>query len=45
MTQMEAYTAFFGSSHVPAGEYVWMLVVLVIAFLALWQARTWVSKF
>ncbi|SDW64516.1 hypothetical protein [Methanohalophilus halophilus] len=45
MTQMEAYTAFFDSAYVPAGEYVWLFVVLAIAFLAIWQARTWVSNF
>ncbi len=45
MTEMDAYLGFFESSYIPAGEYVWLALVLVIALLAIWQARTWVSNF
>lgn len=30
---------------VPAAEYIWMVAVIVIGLAALWQARTFVSKF
>ncbi|KXS43950.1 MULTISPECIES: hypothetical protein [Methanohalophilus] len=42
---MEAYDAYFANAYVPAADYVWPAVVLIIAFLAIWQARTWVSNF
>ncbi len=29
----------------PAAEYTWMIAIIVIALIALWQARTFVSQF
>ena len=34
-----------GQALVPGGEYIWVILVLVIGALALWQARTFVSQF
>ncbi|MDD2439529.1 MAG: hypothetical protein PHD41_04825 [Methanosarcinaceae archaeon] len=42
---MEAYNAYWANSFVPAGEVMWMVLILVLAVLALYQARTFVSKF
>ena len=42
---MEAYDAFWAGSILPASNVLWMAVILVIALAALWQARTFVSKF
>jgi hypothetical protein len=30
---------------VPAAEYTWMIAIIIIALIALWQARTFVSQF
>lgn len=30
---------------VPAAEYTWMLAVFIVAVIALWQARTFMSQF
>ena len=30
---------------VPAAEYTWMVAVIIIGLAALWQARSFVSKF
>ncbi|WP_440953410.1 hypothetical protein [Methanococcoides sp. FTZ1] len=29
----------------PAAEYTWMVAIIIIALIALWQARTFVSQF
>ena len=29
----------------PAAEYTWMIAIIIIALIALWQARTFVSQF
>lgn len=42
---MEAYNAYWVNSPVPAAEVMWMVVILIVAILALWQARTFVSQF
>ncbi len=34
-----------GQSLIPGGEYIWIIAVLVIGALALWQARTFVNQF
>ncbi|MEA1985678.1 MAG: hypothetical protein U9N13_08530 [Euryarchaeota archaeon] len=34
-----------GQALLPGGEYIWMIIVLVIAVLALWQARKFVTQF
>ncbi|WP_157196736.1 hypothetical protein [Methanococcoides burtonii] len=30
---------------VPAAEYTWMLAIIILALIGLWQARTFVSQF
>ncbi|WP_198143835.1 hypothetical protein [Methanosarcina lacustris] len=42
---MEAYNAYWANSFIPAGHIMWMVLILVLAVIALWQARTFVSKF
>ncbi|MFY1111457.1 MAG: hypothetical protein AB3K77_07245 [Methanosarcinaceae archaeon] len=42
---MEAYNAYWANSFIPAGDIMWMVLILVLAVFALWQARTFVSRF
>lgn len=42
---MEAYNAYWTNSVIPAGDIMWMILILVLAVIALWQARTFVSEF
>jgi len=42
---MEAYNAYWASSYLPSAHVLWMVVILIVALVALWQARTFVSKF
>ncbi|WP_305065076.1 hypothetical protein [Methanococcoides sp.] len=42
---MEAYNAYWVNSPLPAAGTLYMVLILIIAILALWQARTFVSKF
>lgn len=40
-----AYNSYFGSGVIPASDIVYVIVILVVAAIALWQARAFVSKF
>ncbi len=42
---MEAYNAMWANSPLPAADILWMVAILVVAILALWQARKFVSQF
>lgn len=42
---MEAYNGYWANSYLPSAEVLWMVVILIVALVALWQARTFVSKF
>ncbi|MFA0822934.1 MAG: hypothetical protein ACC612_08585 [Methanomethylovorans sp.] len=42
---MEAYNRYWANSYLPSAEVLWMVVILIVAVVALWQARTFVSKF
>ncbi|MDG6244944.1 MAG: hypothetical protein QCH31_11255 [Methanolobus sp.] len=42
---LEAYNAYWANSPLPAADILWMVVILIVAILALWQARVFVSKF
>ncbi len=43
---LEAYNAYWANSFIPAGgDIMWMVFILILAVIALWQARTFVSKF
>jgi hypothetical protein len=42
---MEAYNAYWANSVIPRAEIMWMVLILILAVIALWQARTFVSKF
>jgi len=42
---MEAYNAYWTNSFIPSGDVMWMALILILAVVALWQARTFVSKF
>ncbi|AKB27545.1 Choline permease LicB [Methanosarcina siciliae T4/M] len=42
---MEAYNAYRANSFIPAAEIMWMVLILILAVIALWQARTFVSRF
>ncbi len=35
----------FEGAPVPMSEYAWMVAIIIIAVIALWQARTFVSQF
>lgn len=34
-----------GQALIPGGEYIWIVAVLVIGALALWQAKVFVNQF
>ena len=42
---LEAYNTYWANSVIPAGDVLWMVFILVLAVIALWQARIFVSKF
>ncbi len=42
---MEAYNAYWVNSVIPGANTMWMVLILILAVIALWQARTFVSKF
>jgi hypothetical protein len=42
---LEAYNTYWANSFVPAAHIMWMVFILILAVIALWQARTFVSKF
>jgi hypothetical protein len=42
---LEAYKAFWANSFIPAADVMWMILIVILAIIALWQARTFVSKF
>jgi len=42
---MDAYNAYWENSFIPGADVMWMVLILVLAVIALWQARTFVSKF
>lgn len=41
---MAAYYSYWNGP-VPASEIMWMVVALIIAAIALWQARTFARRF
>ncbi|WP_019178524.1 hypothetical protein [Methanomassiliicoccus luminyensis] len=41
----DAYNALFAEGLFPNSEMLFFIAVLVVAAIALWQARTFVSKF
>lgn len=42
---MEAYNAYWSNSLLPMADVLWMIVILAVALAAIWQARTFTSKF
>jgi len=42
---MEAYNAYWVNSFIPAADIMWMVLILILAVIALYQARTFVSQF
>lgn len=42
---MEAYNEFWANSIIPRADIMWMVLIIILAVIALWQARTFVSKF
>jgi len=44
-TALAAYNAYWANSLIPRADILWMVLILILAVLALWQARTFVSKF
>jgi hypothetical protein len=42
---LEAYNAYWAKSFIPAADIMWMVLIVILAVIALWQARTFVSKF
>ena len=42
---LAAYDTYWAKSFIPAADIMWMVLILILAVIALWQARTFVSKF
>jgi hypothetical protein len=42
---LEAYNAYWANSFIPAADIMWMVFILILAVIALWQARNFVSQF
>ncbi|BAW28855.1 MAG: hypothetical protein ACHQXK_03865 [Methanosarcina thermophila] len=42
---LEAYNNYWANSFIPAADIMWIVFILILAIVALWQARTFVSKF
>jgi len=42
---LAAYDAYWAKSFIPAADIMWMVLILILAIIALWQARIFVSKF
>jgi hypothetical protein len=42
---LEAYNAYWANSFIPAADIMWMVLILILAIIALWQARVFVSDF
>jgi len=42
---LEAYKAYWANSFIPAADILWMVLILILAVIALWQARNFVSEF
>ncbi len=40
-----AYDAYFASGIIPASDIAYIIAIFVVGALALWSARTFVSKF
>ncbi len=42
---LEAYNAYWADSFIPGAAIMWIILILILAIVALWQARTFVSEF
>jgi hypothetical protein len=42
---LEAYNAYWANSFIPSADIMWMVLILILAIIALWQARVFVSDF
>ncbi|BBL65348.1 hypothetical protein [Methanosarcina mazei] len=42
---IEAYNAYWANSFIPGADIMWMVLILVLAVIALWQARIFISQF
>jgi len=42
---LEAYNTYWANSFIPSADVLWMVLILILAVIALWQARTFVSEF
>ncbi|WP_292388026.1 hypothetical protein [Methanosarcina sp. UBA5] len=42
---LAAYNAYWAKSFIPEANILWMVLILILAIVALWQARIFVSKF
>ena len=45
MTNADVLVNYFHNGLVPSSDMLYMVIILVIAAIALWQARTMVAKF
>ena len=45
MTNAEVLVNYFHNGLVPSSDMLYIVIILVIAAIALWQARTMVAKF
>ncbi|MFV8414702.1 hypothetical protein [Methanosarcina mazei] len=42
---IEAYNEYWANSFIPGADIMWMVLILVLAVIALWQARIFISQF
>lgn len=42
---IDAYNAYWAKSFIPDANIIWMVLILILAMLALYEARRFVSRF
>lgn len=45
MSNAEVMVNYFQDGFIPSGDIMYMVVIVVVGAIALWQARVFVSKF
>ncbi|WNY26431.1 hypothetical protein [Methanolapillus ohkumae] len=42
---MEAYNALWAAGYIPYSSYFWMILIVILGIIALYEARTFITKF
>jgi hypothetical protein len=45
MTNADVMASYFSNGYIPASDIMYMVVIVAVAAIALWQARVFVAKF